>query len=90
MEALVRGRPVVSTAVGGVPDIVESGRNGLFVEPGNPEQLAEALVGVLADRELNERLAAGAREDGERSDWSPESYADALRDMVERVLVDSR
>jgi glycosyltransferase involved in cell wall biosynthesis len=89
MEAFVRGRPVVATAVGGVPDIVEPGRNGFVVEPGNPEQFADALVRALTDRKLTEQLAAGAWEDGRGSQWSPESYAGAVRGMVDQVRAGS-
>ena len=86
MEAFARGRPVVGTAAGGIPDIVRPERNGLIVEPGQPEQLARALVRVLNDRSLAERLAAGALEDGRQTQWTPQAYARAVRELVDRVL----
>lgn len=86
MEAFARGRPVVGTAAGGIPDIVRPERNGLIVEPGEPEQLGRALVRVLTDRSLAERLAAGALEDGRRELMSPRAYAAAVRELVDRVL----
>jgi glycosyltransferase involved in cell wall biosynthesis len=86
MEAFTRGRAVVSTAVGGIPDIVKSGENGLLVEPGDPRQLARALVQVLNDRELAERLGRRALADAGRLRGTPSGYAEALRDVVERVL----
>jgi glycosyltransferase involved in cell wall biosynthesis len=86
MEAFTRGRPVVATAAGGTPDIVRPERNGLLVEPGNPEQLARALVSVLSDRSLAERLAAGALEDGRQAHWTPQAYAQAVRELADRVL----
>ena len=61
VEALAVGTPVVATAVGGVPEIVEDGVNGLLVPPGTAEQLAEALGRVLRSRELRARLEEGAR-----------------------------
>ena len=61
VEALCRGRPVVATRVGGITDLVRDGENGLLVEPRSPAALADALVRVLADGELAERLAAAAR-----------------------------
>ena len=60
VEAFCRGRPVVASRVGGIPDLVEDDVNGLLVEPGDTDGLADALVRVLTDRELAERLAAGA------------------------------
>jgi glycosyltransferase involved in cell wall biosynthesis len=86
MEAFSRGRPVIGTAAGGIPDLVRPEQNGLIVEPGHPEQLAHALVRALSDRSLAERLAAGALEDGRRAEWSPEAYASAVRRLVDRVL----
>jgi glycosyltransferase involved in cell wall biosynthesis len=61
VEALAVGTPVVATAVGGVPEVVHDGENGLLVPPGDPEALREALARVLGDPELRGRLAAGAR-----------------------------
>jgi glycosyltransferase involved in cell wall biosynthesis len=89
MEAFLRGRPVVSRAVGGVPDLVVSERNGLLVDGGDPNEFAAALVRVLTDRGLAERLARGARETAQRAEWSPAGYAEALRAMVDRALDES-
>jgi len=86
MEAFSRGRPVVGTAVGGIPDLVTHGRNGLLVPARDPEALADALVRVLEDRELAERLARGAREDAEQLRWTPERYAEVLRRFVDSAL----
>ncbi len=55
--------PVVATAVGGVTELVESGRTGLLVPPRDPEALAGAIERVLTDRDLSERLAADAARD---------------------------
>jgi glycosyltransferase involved in cell wall biosynthesis len=86
MEAFTRGRPVVSTAAGGIPDIVKTGLNGVLVERGNAEEFATALVRVLGDRQLAEQLGRRAFEDGQQLRWTPPRYAEALRDLVERVL----
>ena len=61
LEALAVGTPVVATAVGGVPEVVHDGVNGLLVPPGSPEALAAALERLLAEPGLRDRLAAGAR-----------------------------
>src|SRR5439155_10177967 len=65
IEALLRGRPVVGSRVGGIRDLVRDGENGLLVEPGDGGALADALVRVLAERELAERLGAVARPSAE-------------------------
>jgi glycosyltransferase involved in cell wall biosynthesis len=87
MEAFARGRPVVSTAAGGIPDVVKTGENGVVVERGSPEALADALVRVLSDRSFAEWLGRGALKDAERLRWTPMRYARALEDLVERVLM---
>ena len=61
VEALSVGTPVVATAVGGVPEVVRDGVNGLLVPPGSPAALAAALRRLLAEEGLRARLAAAAR-----------------------------
>ena len=72
--------------VGGIPDIVVDGRTGLLVPPADPGALAEALVRVLTDRALAERLGAEARLAVEPWLATPEEYARQIRDLVERVV----
>jgi glycosyltransferase involved in cell wall biosynthesis len=85
VEALCRGRPVVATRVGGIPDLVRGGENGLLVETGDTRALADALVRILGDREVSERLAARARESAEPWLATPEEYAAKLREAVLRL-----
>ena len=58
LEAQASGRPVVTTRHGGIPEFVEEDRSALLVEPGDPTGLAAALVRVLREPGLAERLAA--------------------------------
>jgi glycosyltransferase involved in cell wall biosynthesis len=51
--------PVVATAVGGTPEVVEDGRTGLLVPPGDPRALAAALIRLL--RRPEEARAMGKR-----------------------------
>jgi glycosyltransferase involved in cell wall biosynthesis len=60
VEALAVGCPVIATAVGGVPEVVRDGENGLLVPPSDPSALAAAVSRFFGDRELRERLAAAA------------------------------
>ena len=85
MEAFARGRPVVATRAGGIPDIVEHERNGLLVPSDDAEALADAIVAVLTDRELAERLAAGAGDSAAAMSATAEEYATSMRTLVERV-----
>jgi len=60
MEAMSSGLPVVATMVGGVPDVVTDGVEGLLVQPGRPDLLAEAVGRVAGDDALRARLAAAS------------------------------
>jgi glycosyltransferase involved in cell wall biosynthesis len=60
-------RPVVATKIGGVPELVEDGVNGLLVPPKDPAALAAALDRVITDGALADRLAAAGRERALRS-----------------------
>lgn len=60
MEALAVGLPVVATEVGGIPQAVRAGVEGLLVPPGRPDLLAEALTEVVHDGALRSRLATAA------------------------------
>lgn len=57
LEAFASRKPVVASAVGGIPEIIEDGKNGILVEPENPQALCDAMTTVWNDRELAERLA---------------------------------
>ena len=62
LEACAAGVPVVATAVGGTPEILESPASDLLVPPGDPEALAERIRSVLADDQRRLDLAGRARE----------------------------
>jgi glycosyltransferase involved in cell wall biosynthesis len=60
VEALAVGCPVIATAVGGVPEVVRDGENGLLVAPGDPSALAAAIARFFADDALRARLREAA------------------------------
>ncbi|WBB61974.1 glycosyltransferase [Streptomyces sp. WMMC500] len=62
MEALAAGVPAVCTAVGGVPDLVRHGHNGILTEPESAEALAAGILEAMSP-DTHRRLRAGARED---------------------------
>lgn len=66
VEALATGAPVIATAVGGVPEIVKSGVNGLLVPAREPDALAAAMARLSEDDAFLAGLRAGALETGER------------------------
>src|SRR5579872_2361623 len=60
IEAMAAGLPIVSTAVGGVPELLQNGREGFIVQPGDAEQLSAAMMTLLKDRDLRRTMGAAA------------------------------
>jgi glycosyltransferase involved in cell wall biosynthesis len=56
LDAMACGRPIVATRAGGIPEIVEDGVNGLLVPPRDAHALAQAIVRVLKDQDLRQRM----------------------------------
>jgi len=83
LESLGVGTPVIATAVGGVPELVEDGTNGLLVPPGDVGALAAAFVRFRDDSELRLRLQENAR--GSVAAFSRERTFGELEALLERV-----
>ena len=80
------GRPVVASAIGGIPEIVRDREEGLLVPPADAAALAQALELIIEDDELRERLAANARR---RADvYSADAVLPELEAAYERVVSD--
>ncbi|MDQ7837672.1 MAG: glycosyltransferase [Thermodesulfobacteriota bacterium] len=62
LEAMACGKPVIATNVGGVSEILTDGVNGLVVPSENPDRLAGAILQLLKDKNLSERIAKNALE----------------------------
>ena len=61
LEAMAACKPVIATAIGGIPEVVVDGQTGLLVPPGDPAALAKAIRSVLADPTLARSLATTGR-----------------------------
>jgi glycosyltransferase involved in cell wall biosynthesis len=83
VEAFCRGRGIVGTRAGSIPDLVEDGVNGLLAEPDDAQGLADLLVRALVEPGLAERLGAAARERADAWLQTPEEYAVRIRELVE-------
>jgi len=84
-DALVAGVPVVASRVGGIPEIVEDGVNGLLAAPRDPAEFADALVSLLDSPERRQELARAGRERVER-EFSVDSMLDGTLAVYRRVL----
>ncbi len=56
LEASMAGLPVIGTCAGGIPDIIQDGENGLLIDPGQPQQLADAILRMRDDSSLIEHI----------------------------------
>jgi glycosyltransferase involved in cell wall biosynthesis len=81
-ESLACGTPVIAHAVGGVPEMVDNGRNGYLVLPGDVAGLVSAMAAAIGNRQL---LALGARDKAERV-FDIRQVATAHRKLYEQLL----
>ncbi len=86
LEALCRGRAVVGARAGGIPDVVWDGETGLLVDPDRPEEIADALVQILSDRALAERLGAAAHARSAEWTYTADEYAERVVELVEHAV----
>ncbi len=85
LEAMAVELPVVATAVGGVPEVIVNGVDGMLVPPRNPELLANAMEKVLTDQQLANRLGKRARQKIEKN-YSIEKYANRILEIFEELV----
>jgi glycosyltransferase involved in cell wall biosynthesis len=84
MEAMAAGLPVVAPAVGGIPELIEPGRNGELCRPGDAAGMARALAGLLAD--APRRAAMSERAVAEAARWRMETTVERYFSLYERLL----
>ena len=60
LEAMSMGKPAVAPQVGGIPEVIKDGQNGLLVQPRNPEELAEKILQLLQDHVLRSKMSQNA------------------------------
>ncbi len=84
LEAMARGVPVVATDVGGIPEIIESGKNGILFPPKDMNTLAEAICQVLGDGVLRNNLVGNAKKMvGEK--FSSENMVSLTEDFYKNI-----
>src|SRR5262245_24095072 len=85
LEAMERARPVIASAVGGLPEIVEDGTTGIVVEPGDAEGLAEAIVALAGDLERAAEMGRAGRERA-LAQFTPERSAERIESLYRAAL----
>ena len=72
LDAMDRALPIIASRVGGLPEIVKDGENGILIEPRSPDQLQEAILRLYGDPDLRRSMGARGRE------FSRDFTADAM------------
>jgi glycosyltransferase involved in cell wall biosynthesis len=84
LEMMSVGLPVIGTETGGMPDLIQSGHNGLIVPSRDPARLAQALIDVLSNEDERRRMAAAAARTARGFTWHRQ--AEALTSLYESIL----
>jgi glycosyltransferase involved in cell wall biosynthesis len=83
-ECFANRTPLVATAVGGLPQIIDDGRTGMLVPPRRPDLLADKIDSLLRDSALRERLTTAAR--AGLAGYSMDAIAGRWADLYEQLL----
>ena len=62
LEAMAAKLPIIATSVGAIPEVIESGKNGVLVEPKNSKAIAESITTVLSNDKLRQELGIQAHQ----------------------------
>jgi glycosyltransferase involved in cell wall biosynthesis len=89
IEAMAAGLAIVATEVGGIPEIIASGVNGLLVKAGDPEALAESIERLATDPALRIRLGSNAQRDAS-GNFDIEPYCERLRQLLMREVNETK
>ncbi len=83
IEAMAAGLPVVATPVGGIPDFIDDHETGVFCRPDNPKSLAEAVLEIMENSALRERIIRQGKERAiVRYNWET-----IVKDMKEKAFI---
>ena len=85
IEAMATGLPPIVSSVGNIPSVIEDGKNGLLVEPQNPDSVSNALNRIMDNELLLEKLGRNAHEYA-RDNFSTEVAVKKLSDVIHEVL----
>ena len=84
VEAMAAGLPIVASRVGGIPDLVKDGKNGLLVPPADASALAEAISDLLTDKEKRNRMGEAGKKMCRQ--YSAEAMVEQIDNLYKELL----
>ena len=85
LEAFAMGKPVVGSNIGGIPELIEEGVDGLLFEPGNSEELSEKIAFLISRPRLREEMGRCARKKVEEK-YNPGLYYERLMKIYQKLM----
>lgn len=85
IEAMASGKPVIGSNVGGIPSVIEDGRNGFLFESENIDDLADKLDRLLSDPELARRMGDESRKIIDEK-FSSQKYVEHFKKMIDEIV----
>lgn len=85
LEAMACGKPVIATNIGGFPEIIQNGFNGILIDPGSPNGLGQAITELIMDNSLCDKLGKNARTTIEER-YSPKEVATKTLSIYKQLL----
>jgi len=87
LEGMALGRPIVASAVGGIPEMLADGESGLLVPPSDAPALATSVIGLLRDAPRRRALGAAAL-DRLRTRFTLDGFGDAMFAAFDQAVAD--
>ena len=85
LEAMDIGTPVIGTRIGGIPEVIEHGVNGLLVDYGDIEALKRSIIKILKDEQVGKKIVKGGYETI-NSKFRVETYQEKLENIYDSFL----
>ena len=88
LEGMACGLPLISTRVGGIPDVIEDNKNGFLIEPGDVSELAAKMIALCTDHNLRDEMGRCSKRLCD-ANFSVEGYIENLVNIYNSIMCSS-